>query len=140
MIYEISELVNKEKYCLPFYSCAVTAGFPSPADDHIKDKLDLNSYLVKRPSATFFVRVTGESMINAGIHDNDILIVDRSIEPRHGKIIIAALDGQMTVKRLYRRSNKTILIPENKLFHSIEIFDSTDMVIWGVATNVIHSL
>ena len=125
---------------MSLYSSSVAAGFPSPADDHIEGKLDLNDYLVKHPSATFFVRVTGNSMINAGIHNNDILIVDRSIEARHGKIIIATIDGQMTVKRLYHRSGKTILMPENKDFKPIEIIDFTDAMIWGVVTNVIHSV
>ena len=102
--------------------------------------LDLNEYLIKHPAATFFVRVAGDSMINAGIYNNDIIIVDRSIKPKHGKIVVAALDGQMTVKRLYRRDDKIMLLPENELFKPIEILDSMDMVIWGVATNVIHSL
>ena len=137
---KIVKLVIKSKQLLSLYSSSVAAGFPSPADDHIEGKLDLNNYLVKHPSATFFVRVAGNSMINAGIHNNDILIVDRSIEARHGKIIIATIDGQMTVKRLYQRSGKTILIPENKDFKPIEIFDFTDAMIWGVVTNVIHSV
>ena len=137
---KIVKLVIKSKQLLSLYSSSVAAGFPSPADDHIEGKLDLNNYLVKHPSATFFVRVAGNSMINAGIHNNDILIVDRSSEARHGKIIIATIDGQMTVKRLYQRSGKTILIPENKDFKPIEIFDFTDAMIWGVVTNVIHSV
>jgi len=137
---KIVRLVIKSKQLLSLYSSTVAAGFPSPADDHIESKLDLNDYLVKHPSATFFVRVTGNSMINAGIHNNDILIVDRSIEARHGKIIIATIDGQMTVKRLYQRSGKTILMPENKDFKPIEIIDFTDAMIWGVVTNVIHSV
>ena len=140
MIREIFKLKTENKIFLPFYNYLVPAGFPSPADDYIEDKLDLNNYLVKHPSATFFVRVVGESMIGAGIHNNDILIVDRSIEPRHNKIVVVALDGQMTVKRLYRRQKKTILMPENKLFKPIEIVDSTNILIWGVVTNVIHSL
>ena len=140
MVKEMMRLKIQDKSCLQFYNCAVTAGFPSPADDYIENKLDLNDYLIKRPSATFFVRVTGDSMINAGIHNNDILIVDRSIKPRHGKIIVAALDGHMTVKRLYLRDKKIILLPENKLFKAIEILDTMDMVVWGVAINVIHSL
>ena len=118
----------------------ISAGFPSPADDYLEDKLDLNEYLIKHPAATFFVRVAGDSMINAGIYNNDIIIVDRSIKPKHGKIVVAALDGQMTIKRLYRRDDKIMLLPENELFKPIEILDSMDMVIWGVATNVIHSL
>ena len=140
MIKEILKIKIQNKSCQQFYSCAVTAGFPSPADDYLESKLDLNDYLIKHPSATFFVRVAGDSMVNAGIHNNDIIIVDRSIKPKHGKIIVAALDGQMTVKRLYRRDKKVILLPENKLFKPIEISDSMEIVIWGVATNVIHAL
>ena len=140
MIKEIFEIQIQNKSYHQFYSCAVTAGFPSPADDYLESKLDLNDYLIKHPSATFFVRVVGDSMVNAGIHNNDIIIVDRSIKPKHGKIIVAALDGQMTVKRLYRRDKKVILLPENNLFKPIEISDSMEIVIWGVATNVIHAL
>ena len=140
MIKEIIKIKIQNKVYHQFYSCAVTAGFPSPADDYLESKLDLNDYLIKHPSATFFVRVVGDSMVNAGIHNNDIIIVDRSIKPKHGKIIVAALDGQMTVKRLYRRDKKVILLPENKLFKPIEISDSMEIVIWGVATNVIHAL
>ena len=140
LIKEILKIKIQNKCYHQFYSCAVTAGFPSPADDYLENKLDLNDYLIKHPSATFFVRVVGDSMVNAGIHNNDIIIVDRSIKPKHGKIIVAALDGQMTVKRLYRRDKKVILLPENKLFKPIEISDSMEIVIWGVATNVIHAL
>ena len=88
------------KLNLPFFSCAVEAGFPSPADDHLEGSLDLNSYLIKHPAATFFVRVSGESMVGAGIFNNDILVVDRSIKPSNGKVVIAVLEGQLTVKRL----------------------------------------
>ena len=102
-----------------FYNCSVTAGFPSPADDYLEDKLDLNEYLIKHPAATFFVRVAGDSMINAGIYNNDIIIVDRSIKPKHGKIVVAALDGQMTIKRLYRRDDKIMLLPENELLNQL---------------------
>ena len=124
----------------PLYSSKVSAGFPSPADDNLEKTLDLNTYLIKRPAATFFVRVNGDSMINAGINDNDILIVDRSIKPSHGKVIIAVLDGQMTVKRLYKQSNKIILMPENDLYQPIEIRDDMNMEIWGVVTSSIHCL
>ncbi len=125
---------------LPLYSCKISAGFPSPADDHLEKNLDLNSYLIKNPTATFFVRVNGDSMINAGIHDNDILIVDRSLKPTHGKIVIAVVDGQMTVKRLYKQSGKLFLIPENKNFKPIEITENMSMEIWGVVITAIHSL
>ena len=124
----------------PLYSSKVSAGFPSPADDNLEKSLDLNSYVVKRPSSTFFVRVNGDSMINAGILDNDILVVDRSVKPSHGKVIIAVLDGQMTVKRLYKRSGKVILMPENDLYKPIEVNDDTNMEIWGVVTSAVHFL
>ena len=125
-------------YELPLYYSRVAAGFPSPADDHIDTKLDLNSYLIKRPAATLLVRVSGDSMMNAGIHDEDILVVDRSVEPKHGRIVIAALSGQLTVKRLHSKSGKLMLIPENDKFEPIDITDDETIHIWGVVTSVIH--
>ena len=144
--YKIQSRLEVFKPCLsktqafPLYSSKVSAGFPSPADDNLEKSLDLNSYLIKRPAATFFVRVNGDSMINAGINDNDILVVDRSVKPSHGKVIIAVLDGQMTVKRLYKRSGKIILMPENNLYKPIEIQDHMNMEIWGVVTSSVHFL
>ncbi len=125
---------------LPLYSARVAAGFPSPADDYIEGKLDLNEHLVKHPAATFFVRVEGDSMIGAGIHSGDILVVDRSLKPCHGKIVIAVLDGELTVKRLEQRKGILRLLPENKSYPIVEITDAMDFMIWGVVTNVIHSL
>lgn len=125
---------------LPLYAARVAAGFPSPADDYIEGKLDLNEHLVKRPAATFFVRVEGDSMIGAGIHSGDILVVDRSLKPCHGKIVIAVLDGELTVKRLEQRKGVLRLLPENNSFPVVEITDAMDFMIWGVVTNVIHSL
>jgi len=144
--YKLPNKLEVFKPCLnktqtfPLYSSKVSAGFPSPADDNLEKTLDLNSYLIKRPAATFFVRVNGDSMINAGINDNDILVVDRSIKPSHGKIIIAVLDGQMTVKRLYKSSGKIMLMPENDLYKPIEIQDRMNMEIWGVVTSSVHFL
>ncbi len=137
---KLSSIDSESSIKLPLYSCKISAGFPSPADDHLEKSLDLNSYLIKHPAATFFVRVSGDSMINAGINDNDILIVDRSLKPSHGKIVIAVVDGQMTVKRLYKRSGKLILMPENKNFKPIEITESMSIEIWGVVVTAIHSL
>ncbi len=128
------------RFPLPLYAARVAAGFPSPADDYIEGKLDLNEHLVKRPAATFFVRVEGDSMIGAGIHSGDILIVDRSLNPCHGKVVIAVLDGELTVKRLEQRKGVLRLHPENNSYHAIEITDAMDFTIWGVVTNVIHSL
>ena len=125
---------------IPFIDTMVSAGFPSPADDYIEGKLDLNEHLIKHPTATFFVRAAGESMTKVGIHHGDILIVDRSLEAKHGKIIIAAVDGELTVKRLNKSPKGTYLMPENDKYKPIEITDINDVVIWGVVTNVLHEL
>ena len=132
-----------EKYSLPLPLCIsnVSAGFPSPAEDYAAGQLDLNELLIKRPSATFFVRVSGESMKNAGIHHQDLLVVDRSIEPSNGKIVIAAVDGQLTLKRLrITQAGKIYLLPENEEFPPIEVKPENEIYIWGVVTNVIHSV
>ncbi len=123
---------------LPLYVARVAAGFPSPADDYIENTLDLNRHLVKHPAATFYVRVEGNSMIGAGIHSGDILVVDRSLDPTHGKIVIAVLNGEFTVKRLERRGGALRLLPENDSYPAVEITDAMDFTIWGVVTNVIH--
>jgi DNA polymerase V len=123
---------------LPLFSNRVSAGFPSPADDHLEASLDLNQHLIQHPAATFFVRASGNSMINAGINNNDILVVDRSLEPKHGDIIIAALNGELTVKRLHRKDKKVTLRPENPDYPEIDIIEETDFLIWGVVTSVVH--
>jgi len=136
----IMNFINNNSLSLPLYSSKVPAGFPSPADDHMEGKLDLNTYLVKHPTATFFVKASGDSMVGAGIHDGDILVVDRSLEPRQGRVVIAAIDGQLTVKRLKIKGPKTFLVPENKKFRSIELNENNDVKIWGVVTSVIHKV
>ncbi len=123
---------------LPLFLAAVPAGFPSPADDYIDRKLDLNDHLVRNPAATFFVRVHGESMIQANIHSGDILIVDRSLTPKNKAIVIAALDGELTVKRLEKTKGRLRLIPENPDFAPTEISPDADFEIWGVVTYIIH--
>lgn len=123
---------------LPLYSSTVRAGFPSPADDHIESFLDLNSHLIKHPAATFFVIASGDSMQNAGIQSGDLLIVDKSLEATHGKIVIAAIDGELTVKRLSRLANRVQLLPENEGYQAIDITNEQELVIWGVVTHVIH--
>ena len=125
---------------LPLYVTPVSAGFPSPAEDYIEGKLDLNKHLIKHPSATFFVRVTGDSMIDVGIHDGDTLIVDRALEPHDGSIVIAVVDGELTVKRLRKKADELLLVAENKKYQPIAIHEETSFEIWGVVTNVIHSL
>jgi DNA polymerase V len=128
------------KLPLPLFSGKVAAGFPSPADDYVDKNLDLNELLVQKPAATFFVRAQGESMLGAGIHPNDILVVDRSIEAVAGKIVICALNGELTVKRLERVNDHWQLKAENPAYANIIPHDELDMVIWGVVTNVIHAL
>jgi DNA polymerase V len=122
----------------PLFVCGVSAGFPSPADDHIDRKLDLNELLIQNPAATFFVRVAGDSMRDAGIHHGDILVVDRSLEAANGKIIIGIVNGELTVKRLLRRPGACRLIAENPDYPSLEITEDTDFAVWGVVTSVIH--
>lgn len=124
---------------LVLFASKIQAGFPTYSDDALEGKLDLNAYLVKNPPATFFVRATGDSMIGAGIHPDDILIVDRSLSPTHGKIVIAAVDGELTVKRLYKKDGVVRLDPENSAYNPILISSEADLMIWGVVTYVIHS-
>ena len=124
----------------PIFMATVPAGFPSPAADYEEGKLDLNRHLIKNPAATFFVRVTGDSMLKAGIHSGDLLVVDRSIEPRDKSVVIAVVDGELTVKRIRIRSNKVTLVAENDGYRSRQIDEQTEFEVWGVVTNVIHAL
>ncbi len=125
---------------IPLFAGKVAAGFPSPADDYIEKTLDLNDLLIQKPAATFFVRASGESMLGAGIHPNDILVVDRSITPTVGKIVICALNDELTVKRLKSIQDGFVLGAENPEYSDIAIREGTELVIWGVVTNVIHSV
>lgn len=124
---------------VPTYS-GVAAGFPSPADDFLEDKLDLNEKLIKHPAATFFVRVAGNSMIKAGIYSGDMLIVDRSLEPKSGSIVVAILNGDFTVKRISKRAGRLFLMPENRNYKPIEISEESNFQVWGVVTNVIRNV
>lgn len=125
---------------IPLFTGKVAAGFPSPADDYVEKTLDLNDLLIQKPAATFFVRAEGESMLGAGIHPNDILVVDRSLEPVVGKIVICALNGELTVKRLKSIGREIVLGAENPHYPDIIVQEDIDLVIWGVVTNVIHPL
>ena len=128
------------RYALPIFLGRLPAGFPSPADDYLEGKLDLNRHLIKHPAATFFVRVTGDSMIGAGIHSGDLLVVDRSLEPADKNVVVAVLDGELTVKRLFKQNGILRLLPENLSYQPIEISPQQTIEIWGVVTSVIHSL
>lgn len=124
----------------PLYLSKVAAGFPSPADNYIERRLDLNEHLIKHKEATFFVRVNGDSMTGAGIFDNDLLVVDRAINPDAGRIVVASVNGELTVKRLMRNDGKLWLVAENSAYAPIEMKDGVDCVIWGVVTNAVHAL
>ncbi len=128
------------KYRQSLFEAKVSAGFPSPAADYEEDKLDLNKYLIKHPAATFFVRVTGYSMMGAGIYSGDLLVVDRSLEPRDKSVVIAVIDGELTVKRIRIGKKKITLEPENENYSVQQITEDTDFQVWGVVTNVIHAL
>jgi DNA polymerase V len=123
----------------PFFE-AVPAGFPSPAADYVERQLDLNEHFVARPAATFFVRVIGESMTGIGIYPNDILIVDRSLEAQHGNIVIAIVEGELTVKKLYHKNNVIMLEAENSNFNPIIIKNNMVLEIWGVVSGVTRKL
>jgi len=125
---------------LPLFLTAVPAGFPSPADDYIERRLDLNAYLIHHPAATFFVRVAGDSMVEDGIRSGDMLIVDRSLEPADNNVVIACLNGELTVKRIRKHNGNPALVSGNPAYEPIEITDSMDFEVWGVVTNVIHQL
>jgi DNA polymerase V len=135
-VYDLVQNIYKR----PLYQSAVPAGFPSPADSETEEMLDLNERLVKHPAATFFVRVSGSSMIRAGIHHDDILIVDRSLEPVPGKIVVAAINGELTVKRLVKEGEAVQLIAENDGYPPITVSESSDLRIWGVVTTVVHAV
>lgn len=137
-VIEIFQPLNVPLSPLPVASSHVQAGFPSPADDFIEKQLDLNELMVQRPAATFFVRVQGDSMIDAGIQSGDILVVDRSAEPASGKIVVAILNGEFTVKRLIKKNKKIILQSENSQYPDIGVDPETNFEVWGVVTYVIH--
>lgn len=125
---------------IPFYQSNVPAGFPSPAEDFMDLDLNLQEYLVQHPSATFCVRVTGDSMQNAGIFSGDVMVVDRALEPKNNTIVLAVLDGEFTVKRIHKRGEALYLKPENKDFKSIQITEEMNFQVWGVVTHIIHKV
>jgi DNA polymerase V len=122
---------------LPLFSHKVAAGFPSPADDYIEGMLSLDEDLIQHKSATFFVRAKGNSMIGAGIGDGDLLVVDKSLNPASGDIVIAVVDGDLTVKRLLKRGNTVTLKPENSRFKEIEFNEGQELQVWGVVTSMV---
>jgi DNA polymerase V len=122
----------------PMFVSRVSAGFPSPATDYMQDGLDLNEYLVQHKAASFIFEVKGDSMKNAGIMDGDKVVVDRSIEARHGKIVIAVVESEFTIKRLYRRGGRVELRPENPAYNAIVFEPDAQLEIWGVVVGAVR--
>lgn len=128
----------KEAVIIPMCGGFVQAGFPSPAEDYLEDSLDLNEHLIANKDSTFFVRVAGESMLDAGIRPNDILIVDKSLRAKNGSIVIAVVDNEFTVKTLVIEDAKITLRAENKDFPDLTLIGTHELIVWGVVTSVIH--
>lgn len=125
---------------IPLFGHAIPAGFPSPADDYVEDRLDLNQLLIQNKAATFFLRVKGDSMDNAGIHDGDIIVVDRSIEATDRAVVVAVVDGELTVKRLVLRNGVAELHAENPKYAPIRFREGQELTIWGVVTSSVHAV
>ena len=125
---------------IPLAKEVISAGFPSPAEDYIEPGIDLNKYLIKNPISTFFLRVSGNSMNNAGIYNNDLLIIDRSINPNPGHIVVALLDGEFTLKRLIKKQDNYYLKADKENYPAINLYEYIDIQIWGVAIYSIHEL
>jgi DNA polymerase V len=140
VVTDIWQNADKTGPSLPLYQSRVPAGFPSPADDYVETALDLSEYLSGKEEATFYVRVSGNSMIDAGIHDGDILVVDRSVEAKDGSVVVAALDGDLAVKRYAVRSGHPYLMPEADGYDPISIGVGQELVVWGVVQHVIHEV
>ena len=136
-LYSVAESTAIE---LPIIEEGISAGFPSPAGDFLDAKIDLNKELIKSPSTTFFGRVRGDSMIGAGLGDGDLLIIDKSLEPKNGRIAICYIEGEFTCKRIKIERNEVWLVAENKLYKPIKINKEDDFLIWGIVTNVIKSV
>ena len=134
---------KKKKHCkllIPLATESISAGFPSPAENYLEKGIDLNEHLIRNPSSTFFLKVDGMSMTNAGINNNDLIIVDRSLDPKPGHIVVAILDGEFTLKRLIRKNNLDYLKAENSQYPLLSLSNFEYVQIWGVAIYSIHKL
>lgn len=125
---------------IPFIPDGVSAGFPSPAADFMENNIDLNKELSENPLATFYIKVKGNSMMDAGIHDKDVLVVDRSLEPQNNKIAVCFIDGEFTVKRIQLEKDCLYLLPENANYTPIKVTEENQLIIWGIVTYVIKKM
>ena len=140
LVDDVLRFIDHGQQLIPLYASTVKAGFPSPAEDYAEQHLDLNTHLIAHPAATFFLRVSGDSMVDAGIFNGDLLVVDRSLEPSHGKIVIAAVNGELTVKRLQKTAEGIFLMAENSAYPPIALHASDTVQLWGVVTHSIHAM
>ena len=131
---------NPHNVSLPLFLSKVAAGRPAQTDDAVDDYVDLNDYCLPHPESSFLLQVSGQSMLGAGIHDGDLLVVDRSRKPKSGQVVIAALDGELTVKRLSRQGQTVHLVAENPEYPSIMVRSDQMFTVWGVVTFVVHRL
>ncbi len=137
---DIYHAITETALSLPCTDNRISAGFPSPAMDFTDKTIDLNEYLIKHPAATFFGRVKGDSLKNAGIEDGDLLIIDRSLEPVSGKIAVCYLDGEFTAKRIKKQYGEVWLMPENENYPPIKMQPGNELIIWGIVTYVIKAV
>lgn len=133
-------LVSEEKVWLQVCSWKVPAGFPSPAADHTRKRIDLNEHLIRNGDTTYIFKVKGDSMIDIGIYEGDSLLVDRSLDARHGNIVLAVLNNEFTVKRLHKRGGVIKLVPENPRYPTITVKEGEEFNVWGVVTYNLHKL
>ncbi|MRT92085.1 LexA family transcriptional regulator [Ancylomarina sp. 16SWW S1-10-2] len=136
----IYKVFTDDQISIPLVGSSVRAGFPSPADDFIEMNLSLDSELIRNKEATFYARVEGDSMQDANIHDGDLLVIDRSLEPQNNKVAVCFIDGEFTVKRLLIKEDHILLMPENKKFSPIKVTSENDFIIWGMVTYVIKAV
>ena len=139
-ISQIKKSYSDLSVLLPLFSNPISAGFPSPADDHLEDCLDLNRYLINQPTSTFFMRFEGEPMLESGLQHGDLLIVDRSVKPTDSKIVVVAINGELVVRRVKQNRRQMWLLSENPNCQTICITKDTEFQIWGVVTHAIRTL
>ena len=135
---DLFSIIKNTQINTPVFLDNISAGFPSPATDYMENKLDLNEHLIRHPVATFIVKASGSSMVNADIYSGDLLIVDRSLTPKNNSIVIASIFGDLTVKKLKKKEKSLFLVPANNDYPSIEVKEEMECFIWGVVTYIIH--
>ena len=140
MMTETVRLIQSGNLKIPLFLSFVRASFPSPADDYKERPLDLDELVIQHPEATFYVKVRGESMQDAGIDDGDVLVVDRAIDARHNAIIVAVLNGEFTVKRLHQEDETIYLVPANPMYQPIRVTEDMNFQVWGVVTYCIRKV